>query len=208
MLMNKFKYVLYLAVITASLSAIADAYVDFFRAVGVDNATRVQGLLAEGFDPNTLSEKGQTALYLAIRDDSPKVVDVLLASPRLKVDQANGVGETALMMAALRGRLDWARQLVGLGAQVRREGWTPLHYAATGPNAQVVAYLLDQGAVIDAVAPNGSTALMLAARYGTEDSVRLLLARGADKRVRNSLDQAAADLARNAGRDYLVPLLR
>ncbi|HOW48897.1 MAG TPA: ankyrin repeat domain-containing protein [Rubrivivax sp.] len=181
---------------------------DFFRAVNTDNASTVQTLLQQGFDPNTLNPAGQTPLYLAIKDESPKVVAVLLASPQLKPDLANAAGETPLMMAALRGQLEWTQQLAALGAKLNREGWTPLHYAATGPNPKVVAFLLDQGAAINAIAPNGSSALMMAARYGPEDTVRLLLARGADKRVRNSLNQTALDLARKADRDYLVPLLQ
>lgn len=203
-----FKFVLYLFVITASVSAMADSYVDFFRAVATDNASTVQTLLARGFDPNTLSEKGQTALYIALQEENPKVTAVLLANPKLEVDRVNAVGETALMMAALRGNLEAARQLVELGARVRRAGWTPAHYAAAGPNVKVLAFLLDRGAEVDAVAPNGATPLMMAAGHGTEESVRLLLARGADKRLRNNLNLTAADLAANSGREWMVPLLR
>lgn len=203
-----FKLVFYLAVIIGNSLAIAESYVDFFRAVKTDNATGVTTLLGRGFDPNTLGDDGQPALHLAIKDDSPKVVEVLLASPALKIDKINAAGETALMLAALRGRLDWTRQLAGMGANVRREGWTPLHYAASGPNVEVVRFLLDQGADVNAIAPNGASPLMMAARYGAEGSVRLLVARGADKRVRNSLDQSASDYARIAGREFLLPLLQ
>lgn len=206
--MRYFRIVLYLVAVLGFSNARSDAGVDFFRAVNTDNASTVQALLQQGFDPNTLNPAGQTPLYLAIKDESPKVVALLLASPQLKPDLANAAGETPLMMAALRGQLEWAQQLAALGAKLNREGWTPLHYAATGPNPKVVAFLLDQGAAINAIAPNGSSALMMAARYGPEDTVRLLLARGADKRVRNSLNQTALDLARKADRDYLVPLLQ
>lgn len=206
--MRYLRIVLYLIAVLGFSNARSDAGVDFFRAVNTDNASTVQALLQQGFDPNTLNPAGQTPLYLAIKDESPKVVAVLLASPQLKPDLANAAGETPLMMAALRGQLEWTQQLAALGAKLNREGWTPLHYAATGPNPKVVAFLLDQGAAINAIAPNGSSALMMAARYGPEDTVRLLLARGADKRVRNSLNQTALDLARKADRDYLVPLLQ
>jgi hypothetical protein len=202
------KYALYVCVIIGFSIARADSYVDFFRAVKTDNAATVKALLASGFDPNALSEGGQTPLYLAIKDESPKVVEALLASPAVKIELANPAGETALMMAAMRGRLDWTRQLVAMGAAVRRDGWTPLHYAASGPNVEVVRFLLEQGAEIDAIAPNGASPLMMAARYGAEASVRLLIARGADKRVRNSLNQSAVDYARIAGREFLVPLLQ
>ncbi len=202
------KFIVYLALLTAFSGARADSYVDFFRAINLDLADEVQALLAAGFDPNTLSESGQTPLYLALRDESPKVTAVLLASPELKPDLANAAGETALMMAALRGQLDAVRRLVALGARIQRSGWTPLHYAASGPSTPVVAYLLDQGAAIDAVSPNGSTAVMMAARYGPEPTVELLVARGADKKLRDKLNRTAFDLAGIAEREYLLPILR
>jgi ankyrin repeat protein len=83
-----------------------------------------------------------------------------------------------------------------------------VHYAATGPNTRVLALLLERGANIDALAPDRSTPLMLAARHGPEDSVKLLLQRGANKRLLNDRNLFAADLAKNGGRPWLVPLLQ
>ena len=205
---NYFKISIYLYVMIHCCLASADSYVDFFRAVNVDNARTVSQLLAQGFDPNTVSESGQVALYLAMRDDAPKVAEVLLASPTLKIDSANPVGETPLMMAALHGRLDWTRRLLAQGAKVQRPGWSPLHYAAAGPSTEVVALLLSQGAEVNARAPNGNTPLMMAARYGAEDNVKLLLQRGADKRLLNDLNQSAADMARTAERPWLLRSLQ
>lgn len=201
------RLIVYIFVITAFSSVKADAYVDFFRAVGVDNAGTVTELLARGFDPNTKSESGQVALYLAMREDSPKVAAVLLASPALNVDASNAVGETPLMMAALKGRTEWAKKLIERGAKVQKPGWSPVHYAATGPSTELLAMLLDRGAEINALAPNRNTPLMMAARYGSEDNVKLLLQRGADKKLINDRNLSAADMARAAERLALVPLL-
>jgi ankyrin repeat protein len=205
---NYIRFVFYLFVIVCVSSARADAYVDFFRAVDYDNAAGVKDLLDRGFDANTLSDYGQTGLYLAMREDSWRVAEVLLASPQLKVDIANAAGETALMMAALHGRLDWSRKLIDRGAKVNRAGWSPLHYAATGPNVEVVALLLGLGAEINARAPNGNTPLMMAVRYGDEENVKLLVQRGADKKLVNDLNQTAEELARVADRPWLLPLLK
>ena len=60
-----------------------------------------------------------------------------------------------------------------------------------------------RGARVDARSPNGTTALMMAARYGPEDAVQALLQKGADPRLRNDLDLGAADFARQAGREKL-----
>jgi ankyrin repeat protein len=175
--------------------------------VNVDNAQGVTDLLARGFDPNSPSEQAQTALFLALRDGSPKVVAALLADPRTAIDAVNANGETPLMMAALRGQADWTVRLLERGAQLNRSGWTALHYAATGPGTAVVALLLGRGAALEAPSPNGTTPLMMAARYGPEETVDLLLARGASLNARNIQGLNAADFARLGGRDKLATRL-
>jgi ankyrin repeat protein len=201
------RFTLYLLVAMSFSVARADAYVDFFRAVNVDDLRTVSDLLSRGFDPNSPNTRGQPALVQALRDDSPKVAAALLAHPGLKVDATTAAGETALMMAALKGQTDWMQRLIERGAQINRSGWTPLHYAASGPEAKAVVLLLDRGAAIDAPSPNRSTPLMMAARYGSEDAALLLVARGADLRLRNDLGLSAADFARTAGREPLAQRL-
>ncbi|MEY3253490.1 MAG: hypothetical protein RL227_2463, partial [Pseudomonadota bacterium] len=71
----------------------------------------------------------------------------------------------------------------------------------------VVRWLVEQGAAIDARSPNRSTPLMMAARYGASESVEWLLARGADAGLRNDRDMNAADFARSAGRDAIAQRL-
>jgi len=198
---------LYFIVAVGVSPATAGAYEDFFKAVELDRPRTVSQLLERGFDPNSTSPDGQVALYLALRDGSPQVAEVLLASTRLNVDAINSAGETPLMMAALRGELAWVKRLVERGAQINRSGWTPLHYAASGPEPEVVAYLLDRGAAIDAQAANGSTALMMAARYGALDATPLLLKRGANPSLRNAAGLSAADFARGADREALAARL-
>lgn len=201
---NYFRLALYLFIAFGISSARAGAYEDFFRAVGVDNAREVGSLLSRGFDPNARDEKGQPALTLALRDGSAKVVELLLGHPQLSVDAPNAANETALMMAALRGNLPAMKGLLARGAAVNRPGWNPLHYAASGPSVEAVTLLLEQGAAIDARSPQGHTALMMAARYGSEASVQRLLQARADVRLRNEREQDAADFARLGGREKLA----
>ncbi|HYE70456.1 MAG TPA: ankyrin repeat domain-containing protein [Aquabacterium sp.] len=193
--------------LATTVPAQAGAYEDFFKAVKLDDAAVVEQLMRRGFDPNSVDEAGQGALFLAMREGSFKVAATLLKAPGLKIDQANDAGETALMMAALRGHEEWLPQLVAQGARIEREGWTPLHYAATGPEPATVAWLLERGARVDPRSPNGTTPLMMAARYGSEESVDLLLRRGADPKLRNQLNLSAADFARVAGRESLAQRL-
>jgi ankyrin repeat protein len=201
------KFVVYLVIALAVSAVRAGAYEDFFRAVNVDNVRTVNQLLERGFDPNAADEKGQVGLYLALREGSLQVAEALLKHPGLKVDAVNAADETPVMMAALRGNLEWTQRLLDHGAQLNRKGWTPLHYAASGPEPKVVSLLLDRGAEIEARSPNGTTPLMMAARYGAYDAAERLLARGADPRARNDLGLSAADFARQGGRDALAATL-
>ncbi len=198
------KIFIYLLIAIAFSSARADSLVDFFRAVHLDDDRTVSKLLAQGFDPNSVNEKGQCGLFVAMRDEAPKVAALLMAHPQIRIDQPNASNETPLMMAALRGHLTLAEQLLARGAALNRAGWAPLHYAASGPEPRMVALLLARGAVVDAPSPNRSTALMMASRYGPEGAVDELLARGASLQARNDAGLGAVDFAKLAAREVLA----
>lgn len=207
MLKQSFRYCFHLVILACFSSANAGSYEDFFQAIRKDDGRAVEQLLARGFDPNTRSPEGQPGLTLALQQQSLAAAERLVAHPALEVDARNEAGETALMMAALKGELAWVERLLARGAAVRMAGWSPVLYAATGPDTRTLALLLDRGAPIDAEAPNRTTPLMMAARYGPESSVELLLARGADVKRRNDLGMTAADFARSAGREALAKRL-
>jgi len=202
-----FRLLAYLIVASTFSTAIAGSFDDFFGAVRTNDASTVAKLLERGFDPNARDEGGQCALGLAARDGADRVVDVLLRQSQLEVDTRNNAGETALMLAALHGRLDISERLVARGAAITQKGWNPLLYAAAGPEPKLIAWLLEKGAPIESRSPNGTTALMMAARYGSEQSVMLLLAHGADVKARNDRGMNAADFARSADREALAERL-
>jgi len=182
--------------------------VAFFRAVNTDNASGVATALSQGFDPNALDEHGQPALILALQGESLKVAKVLMEAKGIRIDVRNHAGETPLMMAALKAEPSAVADLLARGAAVQKDGWTPLHYAATGGSAAIVKLLLAKGAVLEARSPNGSTPLMMAARYGNEQAVDALLAAGADRTARNDLGMDASAFATSAGRDKLAARLK
>ena len=192
---NYIRYVLYLIVLIGFSVSKAGSYEDFFRAAKTDSASTIQDLLVRGFDANTPDPNGQTALILAIREPSPKVVAQLLGWPKTDIEARNSVGESPLMLASLTGQLEWVKKLVGRGADVNKPGWTPLHYAATRGHLEVMDYLLENHAYIDASSPNESTPLMMAALYGTPAAVKLLLEAGADPRIKNAVGLTAIDFA-------------
>ena len=204
---NHFRYVFYLFVLSVGFSVSAGSFEDFFVAIRNDNAPVVADLLKRGFDPNTRDARGQPGLTAAMQERSLKAARALLEHPLIDVNALNAAGESALMLVALKGDLAGAELLLGRGAAVSLPGWSPIHYAATGPEPQLVKLLLDRGADIDAASPNGTTPLMMAAQYGADDSVKLLLQRGADLSKRNQRGLWPVDFARLSGREPLVRLL-
>ncbi len=180
----------------------------FFHAIDIDYANGVSEMLAKGTDPNLRNGKGQPALTFALFDQSLAAAKVLWEAPGVDLNAVNNAGETPLMMAALRGEEDAAAALLARGASLKKVGWTPLHYAATGGNAAIVRLFVAQGAAIEARSPNNSTPLMMAARYGSEEAVAALLAAGADRNAKNDLGMDAAAFAASAGRDSLATRLR
>lgn len=202
-----FKFIVYLFAAYGVSSSYAGAYEDFFIAVKRNDGRTITSLTERGFDPNTRGPKGEVGLVSALHGENLAAAEALFARPDIRLDLVNEAGESALMMAALRGDRAWCERLIARGAPIDKPGWTPLHYAASGADPSIVKLLLDRGASVDALAPNRNTPLMMAAGYGKEDSVRLLLARGADAKRINDRNLSAADFARNSGRDWLAEII-
>jgi uncharacterized protein len=180
---------------------------DFAVAAQNDRVQEAKRLLAAGADPDLRDRNGDPVLVIAARAGSTGMVDLLLGT-RVNVNAKTNFGDTALMMAALGGRLEIAKKLRARGADVNQPGWTPLMYAAAGGRDEVVRYLLAEGGEIDALSPNGTTALMMAAREGKRSTAELLIARGADVNRRNQSGVSALDLARRAKEPALVERLQ
>lgn len=209
--MNNFIYylkkVIYLVVIAGVSSASAGSYEDFFRAIKQDAPNPIQNLLRRGFDSNTVDPSGQSGLFIALREPSPKAAQVLIDWPKTDVNRLNSKGESALMLAALTDQRDLAEKLIRKGADVNKTGWTPLHYAATKGHLAIISLLLEAHAYIDAESPNGTTPLMMAAMYGTGAAVKLLLQEGADPQLKNQQGLTALEFAERASRPDAVELL-
>lgn len=191
-----------------AMPAWADARTDLFRAIQIDNIGTVKKLIGKGTDPNILSEKGECALSAALKDEAAKVADFLIADERTNVNFVNKNGETPLMFAAIRGMLPQAQALIDRGALINRDGWAPLHYAACLPEPAMVELLLENGANIDARAPNDSTPLMMAASYGSVNTVKKLLSKGADKTLKNKRGLTAYDFAMESQRPNIAEVIQ
>lgn len=109
----------------ASPLAWAGSYEDFFTAILRDDPATITALLRRGFDPNTRDAKGQVGLVIALKQESDKAFDALLAARNTQVEARNAQDESPLMMAAIKGNVEAVRKLIARDADVNKTGWAP-----------------------------------------------------------------------------------
>jgi len=201
------KYIVFIGFISFSILSFGGSYEDFLKALKDDEVKVVSSLLVRGFDPNTVNLNAEPALLYALREGSLKTFEVLAKQPKVNLNVRNAHGESALMLLCLKGHLNLAKLLISRQADINHPGWTALHYAATGGHTDLMQLLLDESAYIDAESPNGTTPLMMAARYGSGKAVNLLIAEGADIHLKNQLGLSALDFALQGNRPDAIQLL-
>lgn len=107
-------------------------------------------------------------------------------SELLEITASNG--KSALMVAAKKGDLTFAKNLVAHGASVHDTtitNGTAFMFAILGNQSEMVAWLYEAGADIKVVGSNGWTALTIAAAKGNADLLQWLLDRGAKGQTRD-----------------------
>lgn len=143
-------------------------------------------LIEQGADINIRGSDGSTAL-IAAASNSPRLVELLLskgADAGAKME--NGTGAfTQCTNGILFGRvsLELAELLLSKGADVDDaatsgdiEGYTPLITASRLNKKELVEFLIQHGADVNARAGDGSTALSLATEAGHTDIIEILKA--------------------------------
>ncbi len=187
-----------LGVIALSVQA-RDVLQAFGLAVRANDLTFVARMPELGLDERTRDDLRNNLLMIAIRDEGEAMALRLLDLPKWQttavLNYENQLGETALMVAAMKGSLTVAQRLIELGAEVNRAGWSALHYAATAGHTGLIRLLLEKSAYVDAASPNGTTPLMMAARFNHRDAAAALLELGADPTQTSQSGMTARDYA-------------
>ena len=193
-------------------------------AAETDRAHVAQMLLDAGADIEAKTSWGATPLDWAAAMGSINVADLLLS---------RGASGFTLVVAAGLGKLEEVKAIVASGADLsahRRRGapesadddhWPAdsahiqrdvlsdaMYAAGRNGHTQVVEYLLDHGAAIDAKGVFGATALHWAAINGHRNTIELLVARGANLDIRDDrFDGTPEDWAREGGHMEIAEIL-
>ncbi len=93
-----------------------------------------QKLLEKGANPNIFDKWGQSPLHVAAKQsDGNEIMDLLLVHPKVKVDDVNEKGETALHAAAYESNVMAVKHLINKGANPNifdKKDLAPLYVAA------------------------------------------------------------------------------
>ncbi|MEP7042541.1 MAG: ankyrin repeat domain-containing protein [Dokdonella sp.] len=180
-------------------------------ACGSANWSNAAFLLERGAKAEV--DHAQPALLFAagVTDDDPAGVKLLLKQ-RADADVHGTLERTALMVAALAGHSRIVETLLGGGASVDladHRGTTALMEAARSGAVGAIHALGKRKANPDALDASERTALIIAcqSRHASEETVRALLALGADRARASADGKRALDHAAAAGRWHIVALL-
>jgi ankyrin repeat protein len=181
----------------------------------VNGSPRLAELLVKaGADARRSVSHGQTILMTAARTGNLDVVRLLLDHGADVNAREAQLGETALMWASADNHPDIVRLLAshGAGVNVRsstlsfpqdrfglegvltilpRGNWPALMYAAREGATESARALVELGAEIDAVDPDGTTSLVYAISNAHYDTAAALVAKGADPNIADTAGMAA-----------------
>jgi ankyrin repeat protein len=178
-------------------------------AVEFDHASTVKLLVERGASIECRDARERTPLISGSINGSKSIENLLDAGA--DVNAFDDYGSTALHRACDRGHETVVKQLLGSGAQYRKDnnGRLPLHNAVNHASSEPIVQLLLQH-FPDSVNErnvNGRTALHSAAFKGHLPLVNLLLENGADMEIENNLGEIPLDYAVYSGSEPIVQLL-
>src|SRR6185295_10045074 len=149
--------------------------------MSITRLTRASCVLALLLCAQSFAAASSDIADAAMNRNKDAVRSLLLKKADVNASQVDGT--TALHWAVRADDLETADLLIRAGANVaaaNREGVTPMQLAAVNGNAPMIEKLVKAGVKADApLSKFGDTALMLAARTGKVDAVKVLLDNGA-----------------------------
>lgn len=195
-----------------------DDETELTRAVNRGDVDKIRDLIKSGTDVNKLL--GETALMANVGKNYQEPAEILLKNGA-KIDMKDGLGNTALAIAARRCDLRWASFFLDRGAHVniRNNSWhTPLMICLDIENdkygvddrkiielVNMTNLLISYGANVNTKSLDGTTPLMLAAnRKGAVEIVRILIQKGANIKASRKNGDTALSIALRTGDNEII----
>lgn len=120
-------------------------------------------------------------------------------------------GDTVLHSAAGNGHLDMCQLFVNtykIDCNVEnKDKYTPLHFASLYGRTNIIRFLLNEGAAINAVNKKGQTPLLFAIHCGHRQTVEFLLRQGADVNIRDIDGKSSAAEALESGSENIARMI-
>jgi hypothetical protein len=145
-------------------------------------------------DINAPIQDGQTALHMAAAMGKPSIVR-LLVKKGAQIEAKDNGGQTALYRALQHSRIGIAKLIIKSGGQLQPDQTLFSLIADKVGDRDVIRFLVDQGADIDGLNPEGETPLTFAIRHDQLQPTKQLIRAGADINKPNSHKQSPLALA-------------
>lgn len=134
---------------------------------------KVEALIEAGADVDATDTEGNTLLRTAVEEGDGNIIDALIDA---------GAGQAAICNAIAVGDIQRVRQLIGADTDVNAEcsGGPLLYTAISERETEIVQFLVDAGADVNATYDSGYPLLRRAVIWGEIEIMRILVGAGAD----------------------------
>ena len=170
--------------------------------------TAFEMLVAKGYSPKARDKQGRTLLHDPNGSFKVENIAHLITVHGLDINAKDNHGDTlAHDYAVLEIDFPCFQWLYNHGAKIHeasKDGFTPLHVAASRNNVAAIELLLKHPDVdIETRDVKGKTALLVAAKEGHLESIKLLIAAGANMDVKTYQGKSIHDLIKKSAREHL-----
>ncbi|XP_065835495.1 putative ankyrin repeat protein RF_0381 [Oscarella lobularis] len=145
-------------------------------------------LIDNGINIELQNNWGETPFLLACANGSAALVDLLISKGCNRLAESK-LGRGALALAIIAGQFQMTKKLVEMGFDVNQPcgevGYTLLHWAVSKGSNQIVNFLIDKGAHLEAETKTGRTPIMIAVKKGNVELLDLLISKGCDVRAKD-----------------------
>ena len=175
----------------------------------------VLSLIEKGAQINAVNSNGETALFSAVKADSPSTINVLAENGIVTDARSNltrdHLGNTPLHAAGRWNALHAAQTLLAFGMDVNAQnlsGKTPLSDCCRSGKTEMAQLLIMNGANVNATDAAGRSILIDAVQARNESMVSLLLQYGANPQIQEMSGRNAYHEAALNGNTNIITMLR